>query len=184
MERLGVARTARIGGRAAKRSIVGAPRRTVLLASLVLFVLSAGASAAASSPAGTWMLDDGTAAIEIGPCGDSLCGRIVGVTPSAKQAVMTPDGRSIGPGASRRPLCGNTVLEGFRPAGDGVYRGGSIFNPSDGRTYSATLTVESPDILRIRAYLALELLGQTRRLYRAGPSVKLRGIDQCSGNPS
>jgi uncharacterized protein (DUF2147 family) len=158
--------------------------RTAFLATIVLSVLACGAQAAAMSPAGIWVLDDGTAAIEIGPCGDSICGRIVGVTPSEREAVMTPDGRRIAAGASRRLLCGHTVMEGFRPAGEGIYRGGHIFNPSDGRTYSATLRIESADTLRIRAYVAIEFLGQTRRLHRASPETKLRGVDQCSGNPS
>lgn len=170
-------------GVAANRSIAGACALAVLVASLIPLMQARGAQSANLSPFGTWILDDGAAAVEIGPCGDSICGRVVGVAPSSGHAVTTPDGRSIAPGESRRPLCGQTVLAGFRAAGDGVYREGYIFNPSDGRTYSATLTLESADVLRVRAYVAAEFLGQTRRLYRADSAVRLRGYDQCSGSP-
>jgi len=146
-------------------------------------MLARRAQSADLSPFGTWILEDGAAAIEIGQCGNSICGRVVGVAPSSGLAITTPDGRSIAPGESRRPLCGQTVLAGFRAAGDGVYREGHIFNPSDGRTYSATLTLEGADVLRVRAYVAAEFLGQTRRLYRASTVVRLRGHDQCSGSP-
>jgi uncharacterized protein (DUF2147 family) len=158
--------------------------RSLLFAALVLLLFARGNQVFAAPPSGSWVLDDGSTTVEIGPCGERVCGRIVGVTASDRQGVVTPDGQRIAAGASREPLCGQTVMEEFRPAGKGIYRKGRIFNPSDGRWYSATLTVENPDTLRIRAYVGIEALGQTQRLDRVGPNAKLRGEDQCSRRPS
>jgi uncharacterized protein (DUF2147 family) len=158
--------------------------RSLSFAALALSLFFRGNQVLAEPFSGKWVLDDGSTTVEIRPCGERICGRIVSVTASDKQAVVTPDGQKIPAGASREPLCGQTVMDGFRPAGNGVYDKGRIFNPSDGRWYSATLTVENPNMLRVRAYVGIEALGQMQRLYRVGPNAKLRGADQCSRHPS
>jgi uncharacterized protein (DUF2147 family) len=158
-------------------------RRSLLFAAFVLLLFVREKPVLAAPPRGNWVLEDGSTTVEIGPCGERICGRIIGVTASDSQAVVTPDGQRIAPGASREPLCGQTVMEGFRSAGNGIYRDGRIFNPSDDRWYSATLTVENPDTLRIHAYVGIEAFGQTQRLYRVGPNANLRGADQCSRRP-
>ena len=136
--------------------------------------------AGAGSPQGLWVLDDRSTVVEIAQCENHLCGRIVGVAGASRKGAVAPDGRRIAAGESRRPLCGSLVFDGFRPAGGEQFVGGRFFNPEDGRFYDATATIESPDTIRVRGYVGLELFGRTRYLYRWGtPEGRLKASDEC-----
>ena len=72
-----------------------------------------------------------------------------------------------------RPLCGLRILSGFRRTGDGAWSAGQIYNPSDGRTFSSTMTLENDGGLRISGYLGIVAARQDRRMGasagKAGP---------------
>jgi uncharacterized protein (DUF2147 family) len=53
-----------------------------------------------------------------------------------------------------KPILGMTIIEGLNKA-DGVYDGGTILNPSNGKVYKCRLKFEdSPDKLQVRGYIA------------------------------
>ena len=101
-------------------------------------------------------------AVWIEDCDGLLCGHIywlrkplsAGGRPKRDQ--HNPDAR-----LRDRPLCGLRILSGFRRTGDGTWSAGQIYNPSDGRSFSSTMTLESDGGLRISGYLGLSLLGKT-----------------------
>jgi len=123
------------------------------------------AAGGGASPVGLWLTDARKAAVEVFPCGDAVCGRIAWIDEShppegARGAPMdrhNPDAR-----LRRQPLCGLEILRGFRLQEDGVWGGGSIYNPEDGRDWRAEMTVDGPDRLRLRGYLLIPMLGETR----------------------
>jgi uncharacterized protein (DUF2147 family) len=53
------------------------------------------------------------------------------------------------------------ILSGFRRETDGVWNAGKVYNPSDGRTFSGTMTLAGDSGLRIRGYVGTSLIGKT-----------------------
>jgi uncharacterized protein (DUF2147 family) len=123
-------------------------------------VLLCGALEAASvraanldSVLGNWSTEDGHGVIAIEQCGDSLCGRIVGI-------VRAP-GEPIPKGVNGISQCGLTVITKEKPMGDGSWLG-EVTDPRTGTMYRAKLWVDDMGNLRLRGFLGSPLLGQTQ----------------------
>ena len=58
----------------------------------------------------------------------------------------------------------------------GVWRNGTVYDPTSGRTYSAEARLDGSDRLRLRGYLGIRLLGRTTTWIRvdAEPRCELR----------
>lgn len=155
---------------------VRAWRRAAIAALVALPVLPVAAGA--SGPEGLWWAEGGFAQVEIHPCGDALCGRVVWLrhpfdeTGCALRDVENPD-----PVLRRRPVEGLEILHGLRASSDdpGEWSGGRIYDPGSGRTYSAVVETDGPDRLRVRGYLGIRLLGRTTTWVRVGTE------DRCTG---
>lgn len=103
-------------------------------AALALLVLTAAAPAPI---AGRWVTAEGKAVVEIAPCGQALCGRIVRVL-KPRPGGPAVDVNNPDPAQRRRPIEGMTFLSGFRP--DAHRWRGRIYDPESGRTYRSELT--------------------------------------------
>lgn len=124
------------------------------------------AQAAPDDAFGLWRTADQQAAIEITPCGQSLCGRLVWYVekrtgPDAGLDSRNPDARQRG-----RRLCGILMLADFHREGDG-WVGGWLYDPKSGNSYNGTITPDAPGHLRLRGYVGLPLFGRTETWTRA-----------------
>lgn len=140
-----------------------APRRSRVLLLLCTALAAAGAAAQTASVQGYWREPRG-AVIHIAPCGDRLCVEIVrlsGGNPPARDA-HNPD-----PKLRNRPLCGLRIGEGFTSVDPQHARGGHLYDPRNGSTYSGEMTAEG-NVLHLRGYLGLRMLGRTQTWVRAG----------------
>jgi uncharacterized protein (DUF2147 family) len=113
--------------------------------------------AAPPTPFGNWTTEDGHGVIAIEPCGDSICGRIVGIV----RAPGEPIPKDVH-GASQ---CGLTIITREKPTGDGFWLG-DVVDPRTGTTYGAKIWIDSSGNLCLRGFLGLPLLGQTQRWRR------------------
>jgi len=68
------------------------------------------------------------ARVRVEPCGNTVCGRIVWLWDEAAKGV-----------ADKNPLIGRVVIDRIRTAKAGMWRGGRIYNPQDGRDYKGWL---------------------------------------------
>jgi uncharacterized protein (DUF2147 family) len=68
-----------------------------------------------------------------------------------------------------RPLLGIVLMWHLRYE-DGEYVDGYIYNPEDGGTYRLNAEVLSPESLKIRGYLGISLLGQSKIWSRFHPT--------------
>jgi uncharacterized protein (DUF2147 family) len=129
--------------------------------------LPAAVSAAPDPVFGRWLVEGGDAVIEIAPCGDQACGRLVWLKApwdadgSPKRDVENPE-----PAARTRALCGLPLIEGLSPAGDGSWEDGTIYSARDGRTYGFEIRPDGPDRLNVRGYVGISLLGGSRTWVR------------------
>lgn len=125
--------------------------------------LALATDAAAADPAhGLWRVEGGDAVVEIAPCGESVCGRIVWMAePALPSGEPKRDQRNENPALRDRTVCGMQMIGGFEPDGPGVWENGEIYNPRNGRTYSADMTAAG-DTLRLRGYIGAPLFGETQ----------------------
>lgn len=139
------------------------------VAALLLPSVSASVSAPsapAGIPQGVWLMD-GDVAVEIYNCTGLLCGRIVWLRkPRNSAGQLDRDKRNPEPSLRQRELCGLTILSGLQPDGPGRWRGGSFYNPHDGKSYSVTAELQSADVLVARVYRGIPFFGKTKTLTR------------------
>ena len=120
--------------------------KRVLLA-LPLALASLPAAAAAPSVEGLWRTEDGSAVVEIVPCGQQICGRIARVLATGANVPRT-DVNNSDPARRTRPLVGLQILSGFR-AGPKAWEGGRAYDPKSGRSYDASLRLNADGSLRV-----------------------------------
>ena len=131
---------------------------------LLLTLLAATAIGAQSqTQIGVWLHANKRIRVEIAPCGDRLCGKIVWFKwPNDAQGLPLVDLKNADPALRTRPLLGLTVLRGLRPTGERTWEDGKIYNPDDGVDYRALMSIEDNGALRVRAYVLLPQLGKTQ----------------------
>ena len=134
------------------------PRLPFLIAALAL----AASAAHAASVEGDWLTPNGGAKVHIAPCGGKLCGAIVWLRhPTDKAGQLQRDAYNPNPALKTRPVMGIRVLSGFKPAGDGRWDGGSIYNPSNGKTYDSRMNLDSNGALKVQGCVVIACITQT-----------------------
>ena len=115
-------------------------RFAIVTGALSMALLFGPASAGVAKPYGIWSM--GKVTVKVANCGGELCGNIVALSEAIRKAHEGPKLDRNNPNTSKRnrPLIGLAVLMGMKPAGGGRWRG-SVYNPQDGNTYSATISV-------------------------------------------
>jgi len=113
---------------------------TGAIIALPLILAAASGVSAAGSPDGVWAMSNGKVTVKVNSCGSNLCARIVGLAEPISKIDGKPkvDRENPNPGKRKRPLMGLSILIGMKPAGESQWKG-AIYNPDDGRTYSATV---------------------------------------------
>ncbi len=122
----------------------------------------ASASGQTPSVLGYWRTPSG-AVVLIAPCGQNLCAEIAALSPGKHPLTDTlnPD-----PELRNQPLCGLRIGEGFVEVDPQHARGGRLYDPKSGRTYSGQMTAEG-NLLQLRGYLGLPIFGRSETWVRA-----------------
>lgn len=107
---------------------------------LPILLMPFATPALAAAPSGIWSMSNGKVTVRISSCGSNLCAKIVGLKEPISKIDGKPKVDRENPDTDRRqrPLIGLSILIGMKPAGDGKWQG-AIYNPDDGKTYSATV---------------------------------------------
>ncbi|MEM1380254.1 MAG: DUF2147 domain-containing protein [Pseudomonadota bacterium] len=101
--------------------------------------------------AGHWLTDDRASVVEIVDCGDGTpCGIVVAVHPD--NGGMIADHNNRDETLRGRDMVGITLLHGFELHRN-AWRRGTIYNPSDGRSYRARLELLTKDALSVSGCL-------------------------------
>ncbi len=101
----------------------------VVMAGLAVIVISA-LPAPAGEVTGEWLRDDGSARLEIAPCGAALCGTLVWLR-EPRADIHNPDAT-----LRARSLLGLTILTEIAPSARSGQWEAKVYNPEDGKTYS------------------------------------------------
>jgi uncharacterized protein (DUF2147 family) len=133
------------------------------LVALAALLAATSVSAESPTPVGVWLHPNGRIQVEIAPCGDRLCGKLVWFKwPNDAQGLPLVDVKNSDPALRTRPLLGLTVLYGLRRTDERSWEDGKIYNPDDGVDYRAEMSIQDDGALRIRAYVLLPTLGETQ----------------------
>lgn len=146
-------------------------RRHSLLPVLCAALAVASAHAQSPSVLGYWR-EPGGSVIRIAACGQELCVEIVKL-PDAKllaakiRAADPPltDRRNPDPKLRSRPLCGLQIGAGFVAVDPQHARGGHLYDPRNGHTYSGQMTAEG-NLLHLRGYVGLPIFGRSQTWVR------------------
>ena len=91
---------------------------------------------------GLWLTEDDESTVEMTPTKEGWVGRIV-----ALREPLDPDGKEKtdfkNPDPTRRqdPILGLRIIWGFKAMGDNAWAGGSVYDPNNGKTYHAKITL-------------------------------------------
>lgn len=100
----------------------------------------------ASPVDGSWEIRD--LVLDIFSCQNAVCGKIA----------WTKDPQL------RRRDCGKTIVWGLSSAGPRSWSGGSIYDTTDGNTYSLSATLQPDGTLQARIYRGIPMFGKTETL--------------------
>ena len=137
---------------------------------LFLIMLTAAPAGAvdADSIIGFWNTQDNDALFEIYRCGSLYCGKISSLEepnypPTDEQMPGRPklDRYNPNPALRNRTLVGLSLISGFQYQGDNLWKG-MIYNPEDGRTYRCNFLMAGENLLKVRGYIGIPLLGGTQ----------------------
>lgn len=138
-----------------------------LIAATCLMFLPLAAALASPDAAGIWLTGDGDAAVDVQPCGASLCGTLVWLR-EPTDAAGQPLRDTKNPDAAKRgkPLCGLAIFGGAQAAG-ASFEQGWIYDPEEGRRYSLSLTGSADGTLAVTGFVGIKTLGRTEVWHRA-----------------
>lgn len=112
---------------------------------------------------GIWLNQDEDAQVEMFERGGKIYGKLVWLknpidddTGKAKLDKDNPDDE-----LKKKPLMGLEILRGFTFDGKKEWKGGEIYDPKNGKTYSCYMVFDEKDKLKIRGYIGVSLLGRT-----------------------
>jgi uncharacterized protein (DUF2147 family) len=145
-------------------------RKAAFLLLIVMGAAAAQSWAASNDIVGVWFNQKKDAKIDVFPCGDKYCGKIVWL-----KEPNYPDGSKLGtpgtpkldhynPDAARKrvPVMGLQIMQDLQSTGDNLWGNGKTCDPDNGKTYSSKAKLVSPTDLDLRASSACHCLAARR----------------------
>jgi uncharacterized protein (DUF2147 family) len=159
------------------------------VATLLVCAVPIGAAAfgearaqARSTIAGRWATQGFGSIVEFRPCDgaaeQTMCGRVLWLwAPNDSSGRPRTDNRNPDRSLRSRSLIGVEIVRGLRETAPGVWSGGSVYNPDDGRTYTGSIRLRE-GMLELRG-CALNVFCQTQTWRRPESIIAaMREFDQ------
>lgn len=125
---------------------------------LLVLMLLPMAAAADDSIVGTWLTADGEGLVEIRFEGEVPKGFIKGAADGVERGRR--DDQNPDPALRDRPLKGLQIISNLSRADDSRWKG-NIYDPNTGKTYKCTISMDGENILKLRGYVGVPMLGRT-----------------------
>ena len=123
----------------------------------------------AADPLGTWLTEEGKATVRVTDCAGALCGTIVALKEPNDAATGKPkvDKNNVDASKRTRPIIGVQLVTGLKPAGANKWSG-QIYNPEDGKTYNANVTLQNPNTITVQGCILGGVICKTNTWTRSG----------------
>ena len=112
---------------------------------------------------GIWLNEDKDAHVEIYKEGELYFGKIIWLKNPIDDETGKPklDKHNPDPELQKRPSLGIMLLTDFEWDEDNEWDEGDIYDPKNGKSYSCYIIMKEMDLLRIRGYIGISLIGRT-----------------------
>lgn len=146
-----------------------------VVGALALMPQQQAAHAASPAEVGVWINHTGKGAVEIAPCGTSLCGRIVWLKePLNAEGVPKFDRHNPDASKRTRPICGLPVIGNLKRTSDG-WDEGWVYNPEEGTQADVAIVALAKNTLTVTGYKGIKLFSQTMTWTRAPADLQKCG---------
>ena len=162
--------------------------RKILLSALGILAIAVAGTVCAGDGGGDaivglWKTEPdahGYSYVEIVRNGDRYDGRIVYLSKprygpnEERPGKIKVDLNNPDPKLRERPVLGLEILKGFVYKGKGKWKDGTIYDPTNGKTYKCKMWLDGKDTLKVRGYIGFSLLGRNTTWTRAPADAKER----------
>jgi uncharacterized protein (DUF2147 family) len=132
---------------------------TVIL--LLTAISFAGLAQNKDAIVGKWINSSGEAHVDITKRGEKYFGKIVWLKePKDEKGTTKTDVKNPDERLRSKPILGLEILKNFIFE-DGKWTDGKIYDPKSGKTYSCNMTMKGNDILNMRGYVGISLIGRS-----------------------
>ena len=132
----------------------------ILIASLISFV--AQSQNKADDIIGIWLTGGKEPAkIQVYKSGEKFYGKIIWLKNPTENGKQRLDNNNPDKEKRNIPIAGLVMLKNFKFDGDDEWKGGDIYDPESGKTYSAYLYLKDMNTLKVRGYIGVSLFGRT-----------------------
>jgi uncharacterized protein (DUF2147 family) len=133
-----------------------------IFTTLILLSNSIKAQNKVDDIAGIWLTNgDDQAKIQIYKSGDKFYGKIIWLKNPLLNGSPKVDKNNPDKTKRTNPIIGLALLSGFKFNGDDAWKGGLIYDPQNGKTYSCNISLKDKNTLKVRGYIGISLLGRT-----------------------
>jgi uncharacterized protein (DUF2147 family) len=138
----------------------------ILIATLISFV--AHSQNNADDIIGIWLTGGKEPAkIQVYKSGEKFYGKIIWLKNPTENGKQRMDGNNPDKAKRSNPIIGLIMLTGFKFDGDDEWKGGDIYDPESGKTYSSYLYLKDRNTLKVRGYVGISLFGRTETWIRS-----------------
>lgn len=111
---------------------------------------------------GKWLSEDGDAIINLFEDHGEIFGKIIWLKePNNEKGHPKVDDKNPNPTLQRRKVLGLVIMKNFVYKKGLFWSDGSIYDPKTGKTYDANIELKEKDILSLRGYVGISLIGRS-----------------------
>jgi uncharacterized protein (DUF2147 family) len=137
-------------------------KNLIILSVLFLFSSISKAQNKADDIVGNWLTTGKEPAkIQIYKSGKMFYGKIVWLQNPTDNGKPKVDNNNPDKAKRSNPVIGSVILMGFKFDGNNEWKGGDIYDPESGKTYSSYLFLKDKNTLKVRGYVGISLFGRT-----------------------
>ena len=137
----------------------------ILITSLISF--EAYSQNKADDIIGIWLTGGKEPAkIQVYKSGEKFYGKIIWLKNPTENGKQKVDANNPDKAKRNYPIIGLLMLTGFRFDGEDEWKGGDIYDPESGKTYSSYMYLKDKNTLRVRGYVGISLFGRTETWIR------------------
>ncbi|WP_443939517.1 DUF2147 domain-containing protein [Pedobacter sp. MW01-1-1] len=114
---------------------------------------------------GQWLNPKGEGKIEITKRGNKYYGKLIWLKEPNENGKPKLDLKNPDESLRSKPLLNQEILKNF-VYNDGKWEDGTIYDPKSGKTYSCTLSLKQNNILNIRGFVGISLIGRSEEFTR------------------
>jgi uncharacterized protein (DUF2147 family) len=112
---------------------------------------------------GYWFNEEKTSKVQLFKEGNKYFAKIVWLKEPNDVKTGKPRTDNLNPEVKLQniPLMGLVIMKNFEFDGKAEWKNGTIYDPKKGKTYSCYIQFDTPNVLKIRGYIGISLLGRT-----------------------